>query len=93
MTAADVKFSIDEAGKAKDGWGDINSAIKTITTPDPETVVIKTKYPWSPLLADLSLFNNGIIPDNYAGKTSKEFYDAPIGTGPSCGTTGPRARS
>jgi peptide/nickel transport system substrate-binding protein len=82
MTATDVKFSIDEASKAKDGWGYINSAIKTITTPDPETVVIKTKYPWSPLLADLSLFNNGIIPNNYAGKTSKEFYDAPIGTGP-----------
>jgi peptide/nickel transport system substrate-binding protein len=82
MTSADVKFSLDEAGKAAQGWGYINSAIKEITTPDPLTVVIQTKYPWSPLLADLSLFNNGIIPDNYAGKSAKDFYQAPIGTGP-----------
>jgi peptide/nickel transport system substrate-binding protein len=82
MTSADVKFSIDEASKADEGWGYINSAIKEITTPDESTVVITTKYPWSPLLADLSLFNNGIIPKDYAGKTAKEFYEAPIGTGP-----------
>jgi peptide/nickel transport system substrate-binding protein len=82
MTSADVKFSIDEAGKAADGWGYINSAIKNVATPDESTVVITTKYPWSPLLADLSLFNNGIIPKDYAGKTAKQFYEAPIGTGP-----------
>src|SRR6266581_4727874 len=81
MTSADVKFSIDEATKAA-GWGYINSAIKEITTPDPLTVVIQTKYPWSPLLADLSLFSNGIIPKDYAGKSAKDFYQAPIGTGP-----------
>jgi peptide/nickel transport system substrate-binding protein len=82
MTSADVKFSIDEASKASEGWGYINSAIKEITTPDEATVVFTTKYPWSPLLADLSLFNNGIIPKDYGGKTAKEFYEAPVGTGP-----------
>jgi peptide/nickel transport system substrate-binding protein len=82
MTSADVKFSIDEASKAAEGWGYINSAIKEVTTPDESTVVITTKYPWSPLLADISLFSNGIIPKDYAGKTAKEFYEAPIGTGP-----------
>jgi peptide/nickel transport system substrate-binding protein len=82
MTSADVKFSIDEAGKAADGWGYINSAIKEITTPDESTVVITTKYPWSPLLADLSLFSNGIIPKDYGGKSAKDFYEAPVGTGP-----------
>jgi peptide/nickel transport system substrate-binding protein len=82
MTSADVKFSLDEAGKAAQGWGYINSAIKQVTTPDPLTVVIQTKYPWSPLLADLSLFSNGIIPKDYAGKSAKDFYQAPIGTGP-----------
>ena len=82
MTSADVKFSIDEAGKATDGWGYINSAIKSITTPDESTVVITTKYPWSPLLADLSLFSNGIIPKDYGGKSAKDFYEAPVATGP-----------
>ncbi len=44
--------------------------------------MIKLKYPWAPLLADLSLFSNGIIPKDYGGKTSEEFYKAPVGTGP-----------
>jgi peptide/nickel transport system substrate-binding protein len=81
MTSADVKFSIDESSKTKGGWEFINSAIKEVTTPDALTVVVTTKYPWAPLLADLSCPNNGIIPKNYAGKTSKEFYTAPIATG------------
>ena len=82
MTSADVKFSIDQASKASAGWGYINSAIKDVTTPDASTVVITTKYPWSPLLADLSLFNNGIIPNNYGGDSAKVFYTHPVGTGP-----------
>jgi peptide/nickel transport system substrate-binding protein len=81
MTSADVKFSIDESSKTKGGWEFINAAIKEVTTPDDLTVVVTTKYPWAPLLADLSCPNNGIIPKDYAGKTSKEFYKAPIGTG------------
>ncbi|GII55976.1 glutathione ABC transporter substrate-binding protein [Planotetraspora thailandica] len=82
MTSADVKFSIDESSKTKGGWEFINSAIKEVTTPDDYTVVVTTKYPWAPLLADLSCPNNGIIPKDYAGKTKDEFYANPIGTGP-----------
>lgn len=83
MTAADVKFSIDEDTKTgSDGWGYINAAIDTVTATDAHTVTIKLKYPWAPLLADLSLFSNGIIPNNYGGKSKAQFYSAPVGTGP-----------
>jgi peptide/nickel transport system substrate-binding protein len=83
LTAADVKFSIDEDTKTGgDGWGFINTAIDTVTAVDDSTVEIKLKYAWAPLLADLSLFSNGIIPNNYGGKTAEEFYQAPVGTGP-----------
>jgi peptide/nickel transport system substrate-binding protein len=82
MTSADVKFSIDESSKTKGGWEFINTAIKEVTTPDELTVVVKTKYPWAPLLADLSCPNNGIIPKDYGGKTAKDFYTAPVATGP-----------
>ena len=82
LTSADVKFSLDKATGTKGGWEFINTAIKSVTAPDPMTVVVTTKYPWAPLLADLSNFNNGIVPNNYGGKTAKEFYDAPVGTGP-----------
>ena len=83
MTSADVKFSIDQTTKTgSQGWGYLNSAIKDIKAPNPETVVIDTKYPWAPFLADIALFANGIVPNNYGGETAKEFYSHPIGTGP-----------
>lgn len=82
VTSADVKFSIDKASGTKGGWEFINTAIKTVAAPDPMTVVVTTKYPWSPLLADLSNFNNAILPKDYAGMTAEQFYEAPIGTGP-----------
>jgi peptide/nickel transport system substrate-binding protein len=82
MTSADVKFSPDAARTTKDGWGYIDAAIKSVTAPDKYTVVVKTKYKWAPLIADIALFSNAIVPKGYDGKTKKAFYDAPVGTGP-----------
>ncbi|HEU5387917.1 MAG TPA: ABC transporter substrate-binding protein [Streptosporangiaceae bacterium] len=82
MTSADVKFSIDQARAAAKGWGYIDTAIKSVDAPTPSTVVVNLKYPWAPLLADLSLFSNGIVPKDYGGKTETAFYNAPVGTGP-----------
>jgi peptide/nickel transport system substrate-binding protein len=82
MTAADVKFSLEQTMAAAAGWGYLDAAIKSVADPAPATVVLHLKYPWAPLLADLALFANGIVPDNYGGKTETEFYQAPVGTGP-----------
>jgi peptide/nickel transport system substrate-binding protein len=82
MTSADVKFSIDQNRKATKGWAYLDTAIKSVADPSPETVVINLKYPWAPILADLSLFANGIVPNNYGGETEAQFYTHPIGTGP-----------
>ncbi len=82
MTSADVKFSIDQARKATKGWAYLDTAIKSVGDPNPSTVVIHLKYPWAPLLADLSLFANGVVPNNYGGQTETQFYNHPVGTGP-----------
>jgi len=82
MTSADVKFSLDTARAAAKGWGYIDSAVTSVSAPTPGTVVVQLKYPWAPLLADLSLFANGIVPANYGGETAAQFYQHPIGTGP-----------
>ncbi len=82
LTSADVKFSIDQNRKATQGWAYLDSAIKSVDAPSPETVVIHLKFPWAPLLADLSIFANGIVPNNYGGETENQFYTHPIGTGP-----------
>ena len=82
MTSKDVVFSIDQSRKAAQGWGYIDSAIKNVAADGPSKVIVTLKYPWAPLLADLSLFSNGIVPANYGGKSEKAFYTAPVGTGP-----------
>ena len=82
MTSADVKFSIDQARAAAQGWGYIDTAIKSVEAPTPSTVVVNLKFPWAPLLADLSLFANDIVPANYGGQTETQFYTHPVGTGP-----------
>ncbi|MGH3395527.1 MAG: ABC transporter substrate-binding protein, partial [Streptosporangiaceae bacterium] len=79
MTSADVKFSIDQNRKATKGWAYLDSAISSVDAPSPYTVVIHLKFPWAPLLADLSIFANGIIPNNYDGQTENQFYQHPIG--------------
>ena len=81
MTSADVKFSLDIATKGN-GWGFLNTAIDAITAPSTDTVTIKTKTPWAPLLSDLACFSNSILPNNYGGKTADVFFKAPVGTGP-----------
>ena len=82
MTAADVKFSIDDARAQKKGWGFLDSAIKRIDAPNPSTVVFHLKFAWAPFLADIALFANGIIPKNFNGEPRAKFYTHPIGTGP-----------
>ena len=83
MTSADVKFSIDDARAQSKGWGYLDAAIKSITAPDPDTVVFHLKYRWAPFVADIALFANGIIPEELRPSQSRtEFYKHPIGTGP-----------
>ncbi|HLH64465.1 MAG TPA: ABC transporter substrate-binding protein [Solirubrobacteraceae bacterium] len=83
MTSADVKFSIQRvSAKATNPFAFIDAAIKSIQTPNPYTVVITTRYPWAPLLSDLALFANSVIPDNYGGESESQFFQHPIGTGP-----------
>jgi peptide/nickel transport system substrate-binding protein len=82
MTSADVKFSIDDARVQSKGWGYLDAAIKSVDAPNPSTVVFHLKYRWAPFLADIGLFANGIIPNNFGGEKRVEFYKHPVGTGP-----------
>ena len=49
MTSADVKFSIDQASAAAKGWGYINTAIKSVSAPSPETVYPVASHGVTPL--------------------------------------------
>ena len=82
MTSKDVQFSLEQTMAASQGWGYIDTAIKSVGAPSADTVTVNLKYKWAPILADLALFANGGVPDHYDGKTAAAFYNDPIGTGP-----------
>lgn len=82
LTSADVKFSLEQASKPNTPFYFIDQVMKSIATPDPSTVVITTRQPWAPLPADMALFANSIVPDNYGGETEAQFAAHPIGSGP-----------
>ncbi|MCH9275093.1 ABC transporter substrate-binding protein [Bifidobacterium amazonense] len=82
ITSKDVKFSLEKASDPSAPFNFTNSSIASIETPSDDTVVIKTKTPWTPLLSDLAISSNGIVPADYGGKTAEEFAEHPIGSGP-----------
>lgn len=85
MTSADVKYSIDRCTKSDEN-GYMNVSIDSVTTPDPQTVVIRTKYQ-TELLGIVSYFANGVLPKDLRGRSAKAFFKAPVGTGPFAMTT------
>jgi peptide/nickel transport system substrate-binding protein len=81
LTSSDVRFTLEQAKKSE-VWGFILDNIKAIEATDDATVVLHLKQQSASLQADLALFVNGIVPDNFGGKTQEEFGQHPIGTGP-----------
>jgi peptide/nickel transport system substrate-binding protein len=82
LHAADVAYSINRARRSKNGFGYIDAAIASVSAPNDRTVVVRTKYAWAPLLADLSLFVNGVVPRDLGGQSPAAFFRHPVGTGP-----------
>src|SRR5262245_11660583 len=68
LTAKDVVFSLNAARNPKNVFSFVDSAIASVSAPDDSTVVVKTKYPWAPLLADIGFIGNAILPANYGGQ-------------------------
>jgi peptide/nickel transport system substrate-binding protein len=82
LTAQDVVFSLNRDRDPKLIWGFTLGAVKSIRAVGTNKVVIETKQPFAPLLADLSLFANAIIPKNFGGQTAKQFFAHPVSSGP-----------
>jgi peptide/nickel transport system substrate-binding protein len=83
LTAADVVFSINRARTDKKGpLSFLDYAITSVTATDSHTVVAKLSSAWAPFLSDISVFANGILPNNFGGKSETAFWANPIGTGP-----------
>jgi peptide/nickel transport system substrate-binding protein len=81
LTAKDAAFTLQTSKKSAQ-WGFALADVVKISTPDDHTVVLKLKQPSAALHAELALFANGIVPDNFGGKSESAFAQHPIGTGP-----------
>jgi peptide/nickel transport system substrate-binding protein len=82
VTAADVVFSLGLNRKATAPWSFSLAAVKSVKAKGDDTVVIGLKHPYAPLLANLALFANAVVPADFGGRSAKDFYAKPIGSGP-----------
>ena len=79
----DWVWSLKRARDEKGAWGFSLEAIKDITAPDDNTVVITLKQQWAPIMADLAMFNASVSSKTYFDNVGAEAYSQkPIGTGP-----------
>lgn len=82
VTAEDAVFSIQQHQAEKDAALPLTADIASVTAPDDHTVEIKLNSPYTPLLAELANFSNGVVPKDFGGKSEADFFANPVGTGP-----------
>ena len=81
VTAEDARFSLERHLEVQ-GPLPLEAPIKNIVATDAHTLTITLKSPYTPFLSELSGFSNGIFPADFGGRTEKDFFTKPIGTGP-----------
>jgi len=83
LTAADVKFCVEEAAFAKNTqWAFILAALKGMEVVDTHTIRAHLKQPHSPFLSDMALFATSIYPAKLYHQLGNKLWNHPIGTGP-----------
>lgn len=82
VSAEDVKFSLDRAIHS-DYVAYIVNFIESVEVKDDETVIVKTKAPYAPVLRNLAVPFAAIVPKAYVEEVGdEEFAKKPIGSGP-----------
>jgi peptide/nickel transport system substrate-binding protein len=84
VTASDVAFSIKRTIAFSGGWGFLLTALKSVTAPNPSTVVFTLSQPHAPLVADLAMYAYSVVPEVLVKKQGAAFFNMPIGSGPFC---------
>ena len=85
FTSADAKFSIERTydPAVKTMVATALSTIDRIETPDPHSLVVRTKKPDPLLPARLAFYGGQIVPKKYLEAVGNDSFNAkPVGTGP-----------
>lgn len=81
LDSADVVYSLKRHLR-HGGALPLSAPITGVSASGARTVVVTLSRPYAPLLADLATFANVILPKDLGGRTEKEFFKDPVGTGP-----------
>ena len=81
VTASDVAFSVNKWRKGTT-YGSYYKSIAGVDVEDERTVTLRLKSPNAGLLGVLAINTASVFPKDFAGKTEKEFFRKPIGSGP-----------
>ena len=82
VTANDVKYSLDRSRKSNGGFSFLLAPVESIDVTDDLNLVIHTSEPSATLLPSLSAWVASIVPADLGGKTDKQFFADPVGSGP-----------
>lgn len=85
ITAADVAFSLERVRTDKESaLPSPLAAVESVSAGDPKTVLVKMKYALAPMLANLELWNVGIVSKADVEKRGVEaaFSGIPVTSGP-----------
>ncbi|MBN9623618.1 MAG: ABC transporter substrate-binding protein [Actinobacteria bacterium] len=81
MTSADVQWSLEKSMESEthaatvEGWEKVEATA-------PTTVVLTTSRPTPEMPNILSQWIFSVMPKNWEGKSEKQFFEHPVGTGP-----------
>ena len=81
VTSADIAFDVAQ-WQAGPNHGNLVSSIESVDTPDAQTAVFHLSIPDTFLATALALNNFAIMPKDFGGVTSKQYFAKPIGAGP-----------
>ncbi|GAA3633710.1 ABC transporter substrate-binding protein [Kineosporia mesophila] len=81
LTAKDVVYSIERHLKVG-GALPLSAPITGVKAVDDGTVEVKLSKAYTPLATELATFASSIVPDDLDGKSEKDFFADPVGTGP-----------
>lgn len=80
VTADDVAFSV-KTWQSGANYGASYASIKSTTVVNDKTIRFNLAYPDTALPAFLSWAAAGVMPQDFGGRTAKEYYQSPIGAG------------
>ncbi len=81
LKASDVKFTFDRMKESSE-VAHIVEAVESVEAPDENTIVIKTEYPFGPLLSHLAHTASSILNEKAVTEGGEDYGQKPVGTGP-----------